>query len=233
MTRGDPTRPLEMATHGASRAGAVAIASAFCALLAGCSLVNRIDACEKEPSEVRVNQRGDQSEFPNHPKAAVQLLGSNRVLVTYAAQPLGLETSEVRIALLDAATGERAVVCGSDFEYTLSDPNILSYAPSVAPVDMTVGGLDAKAAVSWIEGQLDTRVKVVESETQPGVQFAEHTSMGSRISSPGSNTWTVEWTAPSADTPVQFNIAANAANDDASALGDFIYSTEIRITPAK
>jgi hypothetical protein len=31
------------------------------------------------------------------------------------------------------------------------------------------------------------------------------------------------WTAPHESNAVMFNVAANASNDDASALGDFIY----------
>jgi hypothetical protein len=44
----------------------------------------------------------------------------------------------------------------------------------------------------------------------------------------------MEWTAPSpADGPVQFNVAANASNNDDSPLGDFIYLKAVRTTPRK
>ncbi len=135
--------------------------AAACALAGGCSLVNKVDACKTEPSEVRVNQRVDQSEFTTNPKAATELLGTNRILVSYVAQPIPTTSSEVRIALLDASSGERTVVCQSDFELALSDPNVLSYAATVAPVDLTVNGMNAKAAVAWIEGETDTRVKLL------------------------------------------------------------------------
>jgi hypothetical protein len=43
--------------------------------------------------------------------------------------------------------------------------------------------------------------------------------------------WTFRWTAP-ADAPgraVVFHVAANAANDDDSPLGDFIYARALRV----
>jgi hypothetical protein len=46
--------------------------------------------------------------------------------------------------------------------------------------------------------------------------------------------WTMEWTAPSTGAgPVQFNVAANASNNDDSPLGDFIYMKMVRSTSAK
>jgi hypothetical protein len=45
--------------------------------------------------------------------------------------------------------------------------------------------------------------------------------------------WTVEWEAPPAGGAVIFHAAANAANDDSSPLGDFIYTVEARATPGR
>jgi hypothetical protein len=48
------------------------------------------------------------------------------------------------------------------------------------------------------------------------------------------NTWTIEWTAPAGATaPVQFNVAANASNNDDSPLGDYIYLKSVRSQPSK
>jgi len=127
----------------------------------GCTVLNKLEACEDGPTEVRVNQRGDLSEFTSHPHAAAPLLDSNRILVAFVAQAADLSTSEVRVALIDQTTGERTIACESQFEYTLSAPGVLAYAASVAPVELTVAGQTAKAAVSWTEGMTDTRVKVV------------------------------------------------------------------------
>jgi hypothetical protein len=58
--------------------------------------------------------------------------------------------------------------------------------------------------------------------------------MGSRVSSTGANTWTVEWTAPAAPAAaVQFNVAANASNNDDSPLGDYIYLKMLRSVPRR
>lgn len=57
------------------------------------------------------------------------------------------------------------------------------------------------------------------------VTYVQHTEAGTKLTTPGTATWTVEWTAPDLpDVPVVFNVAANAASDDASPLGDFIYT---------
>lgn len=72
---------------------------------------------------------------------------------------------------------------------------------------------------------LDDRAKIVEG-------FAEQTARGARASSDGENRWEIEWIAPASSAgEIVFNAAANASNDDASALGDFIYSGEVRVSP--
>lgn len=44
------------------------------------------------------------------------------------------------------------------------------------------------------------------------------------VRSPGSASWTMEWRAPAAiDSPIVFFVAASAANDDGSPLGDTIH----------
>jgi len=67
-----------------------------------------------------------------------------------------------------------------------------------------------------------------------GVVFVQHNLAGSRAAASGRNTWTIEWTAPaSATSPVQFNVAANASNNDDSPLGDYIYLKAVRSSPQK
>jgi hypothetical protein len=43
----------------------------------------------------------------------------------------------------------------------------------------------------------------------------------------------MSWKAPGSTTPVQFNVAANAANDDNSPVGDFIYTKQAVVAAAK
>ena len=66
-----------------------------------------------------------------------------------------------------------------------------------------------------------------------GVTYAQHTEAGTALTRPGTATWTVEWRPPAAGaTSVVFHAAANAANDDASEFGDFIYTALATTRPA-
>ena len=59
-----------------------------------------------------------------------------------------------------------------------------------------------------------------------------HTSAGSAQGTDDENQWAVEWTAPDADIgPITFYAAGNAANDDFTASGDYIYTTSEESTP--
>jgi hypothetical protein len=80
----------------------------------------------------------------------------------------------------------------------------------------------------------DTRAQLIPGAVDKALTFVQHNQIGSRAPSPGANTWTIEWTAPEGNAgPVQFNVAANASNNDDSPLGDFIYVKAARSTPAK
>lgn len=65
-----------------------------------------------------------------------------------------------------------------------------------------------------------------------GVSYAQQTRQGSQVAETGSVRWCLSWTAPErAQAPVAFHVAANAANDDASEFGDFVYATEVLVAP--
>lgn len=73
----------------------------------------------------------------------------------------------------------------------------------------------------------DADLQVI-TEPDKTVEYVQHTRAGSLATKVGEQRWKVVWIAPAAAAgPVQFNIAANVANDDASPLGDFIYTQEI------
>jgi hypothetical protein len=73
---------------------------------------------------------------------------------------------------------------------------------------------------------LDARVQLQKS-ADGTLSFAQHTTAGTLAATRGALQWSFEWVAPShASAPVQFNTAANASNDDASPLGDCIYTDE-------
>ncbi len=81
---------------------------------------------------------------------------------------------------------------------------------------------------------LDTRVQLIPGAVDKVLTFVQHNLAGSRVPATGANSWTIEWTAPqSPAAPVQFNVAANASNNDDSPLGDYIYVNTARSTPAK
>ena len=77
----------------------------------------------------------------------------------------------------------------------------------------------------------DERVQAVT--VADGVTYAQHTEPGTALTGPGTASWTVEWRPPAVDsTSVVFHAAANAANDDASEFGDFIYTASATTRPA-
>jgi hypothetical protein len=73
-------------------------------------------------------------------------------------------------------------------------------------------------------------VQVIRDTT--GIAYAEHTRLGTDVSHRGRARWVVEWTAPEQGGSVVFHVVANAANDDDSEFGDFIYVIERRIGSA-
>ena len=64
------------------------------------------------------------------------------------------------------------------------------------------------------------RVKV---ESQSGVQYAGQKAAGSSVGADDTIRWVIEWIAPARLEAVLFHVAANAADGNESADGDFIY----------
>ncbi len=99
----------------------------------------------------------------------------------------------------------------------------------------TTGKLKGKQAGAW--RPLDAREQLIPGAVDKALTFVQHNLAGSRVPSTGANTWTIEWTAPSgspaAAGPVQFNVAANASNNDDSPLGDYIYLKSARSMPQR
>lgn len=94
------------------------------------------------------------------------------------------------------------------------------------------GRLRGRQAGAW--RVTDARAQLIPGAVDRALTFVQHNLAGSRGPSPGMNRWTLEWTAPSdAAGTVQFDIAANASNDDDSPLGDFIYRRSLRSVAAR
>jgi hypothetical protein len=57
------------------------------------------------------------------------------------------------------------------------------------------------------------------------IQYAQHLRTGTALVAADTARWTVLWTAPQGGAgAVRFNAAANAANEDDSQFGDYIYT---------
>jgi hypothetical protein len=94
------------------------------------------------------------------------------------------------------------------------------------------GKQKGRQAGSW--RLMDARAQLIPGAVDKALTFVQHNQIGSRAATPGANTWTMEWIAPPAETgAVQFNVAANASNNDDSPLGDYIYLKMARSSPAK
>ena len=66
----------------------------------------------------------------------------------------------------------------------------------------------------------EKRIKI-----EPGkVQYANQRLVGTSLTEPGTVKWTVIWTAPATAGSIVFHAAANAADKDEAARGDYIYT---------
>jgi len=67
--------------------------------------------------------------------------------------------------------------------------------------------------------------KRVAIETQGNVQYANQRRAGAELTEPDTARWTLVWTAPAGARPVTFHVAANAADNDESTRGDYVFTT--------
>jgi hypothetical protein len=74
----------------------------------------------------------------------------------------------------------------------------------------------------------------VDVTTHRNIQYAHHIYDGTLPVSADTARWVVLWTAPpDSPEPVVFSVVGNAADDDTSPLGDFIYTTSARSQPLR
>ena len=139
------------------------------------------------------------------------------------------------------APGGRITLEGVPAAFTPGQPYPITV--TISRDDMRRGGFEiaARFASGRQRGRqagtwrlLDARVQLIPGAVDKALTFVQHNLMGSRATTTGANSWTVEWTAPTeAAAPVQFNVAANASNNDDSPLGDFIYVKAARSRVAR
>ena len=68
-------------------------------------------------------------------------------------------------------------------------------------------------------------------ERQSGVQYAGQRLPGSSVADGETTRWILEWTAPDDRGPVMFHVAANAADGNERADGDYVYTTTAESQP--
>lgn len=68
-------------------------------------------------------------------------------------------------------------------------------------------------------------------EVHNGIQYANQRKPGATPIAPGTAEWKLLWTAPAPALPVVFHVAANAADADETASGDYVYTAVARVEP--
>ncbi len=137
---------------------------------------------------------------------------------------------------VNAAPG-RATLTGVPEQYAGGERYVLTIALTRA--GMRAGGfqLSARFADGGTQaGRLapgagdETRVKV---ERPQAIEYAGQRRAGARPVANDALRWTLVWTAPSQGGPVQFHVAANAADNDETASGDFVHTTTATSRPKR
>jgi hypothetical protein len=102
---------------------------------------------------------------------------------------------------------------------------------------MAAGGFQLAARVEDGGAQAGT-IELPAGETERlavqarnNVQYVNQRHKGTAPSEPGTAKWTVLWTAPQTPAAVVFHVAANAADNDESVRGDYIYTATVRANP--
>jgi len=129
---------------------------------------------------------------------------------------------------LQIAGVPRAYAAGEPYRITIAlARDRLERAGFEIAARFAAGKQKGKQAGTW--RPVDQRVQLIPGAVDKSLIFVQHNLAGSRAPAPGLNQWTIEWDAPAAAAgPVQFNVAANASNNDDSPLGDFIYVETVR-----
>ena len=101
---------------------------------------------------------------------------------------------------------------------------------------MAMGGFQLSARLETDGAQAGTLAPGPGEEEririEPGkVQYANQRQGGTPLAEPGTAKWTVMWTAPATPGTVVVHAAANAADKDEAARGDYVYTTAATSRP--
>jgi hypothetical protein len=112
------------------------------------------------------------------------------------------------------------MVSGEQYRVTIS---LTHTGMKLAGFQMTARFKDDGAQAGTLAAEPSSPARVA-IDTQSGIQYAGHRREGSTVETPDESRWVVLWTAPPAGRAVMFHVAANAADGDERADGDFIYT---------
>lgn len=102
---------------------------------------------------------------------------------------------------------------------------------------MKLGGFQLAARFKDTAAQAGTLVpgpgdgERVGIDSLAGIQYARQKRAGTSVGAAGAAQWTLEWTAPKSGGPVILHVAANAADGNDSADGDFVYTATAESAP--
>lgn len=117
-----------------------------------------------------------------------------------------------------------SVVAGAEYEISI----VLEHS------ELRSGGF--QLALRQQDGTPAGKVVSLSPETQVVAaaeqEYLQHTKKGLKAADDGVIRWAFRWIAAGVTGPVHLHVAANAANDDASALGDYIFTLE-RVLPVE
>ncbi len=103
--------------------------------------------------------------------------------------------------------------------------------PSAQRWGFELTSLDAANAPAGDLAAVDANTQT--STATSGREYIKHTSAGTAFGTTGSQTWSMQWTAPAAGTgTVRFYFAGNGANGNFSNSGDRIYATSAGLDEA-
>jgi hypothetical protein len=112
------------------------------------------------------------------------------------------------------------IVAGEQYRLTIS---LTHTGMKLAGFQLTARFKDDGAQAGTLAAELLTPARV-GIDTQSGIQYAGHRREGATLETPNESRWAVLWTAPAGGRSVMFHVAANAADGDERADGDYVYT---------
>ena len=103
---------------------------------------------------------------------------------------------------------------------------------------MTLGGFQLTARFTDGGAQAGALAPAPEDEhrigiaVQGNIQYAGQRQKGAALAAPDTARWALVWIAPMAGAPVTLHVAANAADGDERADGDYIHTSVVHTSPA-